>query len=158
MPPPEGWEGIMFLLHPGVRPSYCTSVRPSVGLSGTSCERDISWTPLRIFMKLLPLIQFQRRMNWLGTQGHGVKGQGHKGMTLKIFWALYLLNPFTDFHETFTICSEPKEGELVRFSRSWGQRSMSYGEDLEHLLGAISPEPLHGFSWNFHHWFSNKGG
>ena len=40
-------------------------------------------------------------------QGHGVKGQGHMGTTLKILWAGYLMNPFTDFHETFTIGSEP---------------------------------------------------
>ena len=68
------------------------------------------------------------------------------GMTLKILWARYLLNPFTDFHETFTIDSVPKEDELIRYSTSWGQRSRSYGDDLENLVGAISPEPLHRFS------------
>ena len=56
------------------------------------------------------------------------------------------MNPFTDFHETFTIGSVPKEDELIRYPRSWGQRSRSYRDDLENLVGAISPEPLYRFS------------
>ena len=64
------------------------------------------------------------------------------GMTLNILGARYLLNPFTDFLETFTIGSVPKEDELIRYSTSWGPRSRSQGDDLENLVGAISPEPL----------------
>ena len=51
-----------------------------------------------------------------------------------------------DFHETLTIDLVPKEDELIMYSGSWGQRSRSYGDDLENLVGAISPEPLYGFS------------
>ena len=116
----------------------------------------ISPQPLyRFFIKLSPLVQNQNRVNWLGTPGHGVKGQGHMGTTFKILWARYHLNPLTDFHETFTIDSVLKEDELIRYSRSLGQRSRSYGINLEILMGAISPEPL---SWNFHHCFSIEGG
>ena len=60
--------------------------------------------------------------------------------------AIYLLNPFTDFHDFFTIDSVPKEDELIRYSRSWGQRSRSYEDDLKNLVGTISHEPPYGFS------------
>ena len=78
--------------------------------------------------------------------------------SVTLLWAQYLLNPWTDFYETFTIDSLPKEDELIRYSRSWGQRSRSYGVDLENLVGAISPEPLNVFSWNLPDWFTTKGG
>ena len=100
-------------------------------------------------MKLSPLVQYQRRMNWLGTQGHGVKGQGHSGSTLKILWVQYLLNPWTYFHESFTTNSLSKEDKLITYSRSWGQRSRSYQVNLENPVGPVSPEPLKGFSWHF---------
>ena len=66
------------------------------------------------------------------------------GSTLKFLWAQYLLNPRMDFRITFPIDSLPKKDELIRYSRSWGQRS--YGVHLENLVGVISPEPLNGFS------------
>jgi hypothetical protein len=56
------------------------------------------------------------------------------------------ISPEWILYETFTIDSLPKEEELVRYSRSWGQRSRSYGVDLENLMGAIFPEPPNRFS------------
>ena len=148
MPPPKGGKALCFCsVWVSVRPTVHLSVCWSVRLPGTSCESNISWTPLQIFMKRLPLIQSQRRKNWLGTQGRGVKGQGHKRMTLKILWAPYLLNPFTDFHETFTIDSVPKEDDLI--STECVTQSRSYVGDLEFLVCAKSPEHFDGFSWNF---------
>ena len=101
------------------------------------------------FMKRLPLIHYQRRMNWLSTQGHEVNGQGHMGLTLKNLWVQYLLNPWTDFHETFLIDSIPKEDELIRYSRSWDQRSMSYGVNLEILWTQYLLNPWMNFSDTF---------
>ena len=47
-----------------------------------------------------------------------------------------------DFRETFTINSLLKKDELIRFSRSWGQRSRSFGVNLDNPVGPISPERI----------------
>ena len=69
-----------------------------------------------------------------------------KGDDFETLVGEYLLNPWTDSHETFTIDTLLKLDELIRFPRSSGQSSRSYGDELENLVGAISPESLNIFS------------
>jgi len=63
-------------------------------------------------------------------------------------WARYLHRELTDLHQTWHGYSPWRVDELIRYSRSWGQRSRSYGVIYENLVCAISHEGFDGSSPN----------